>query len=164
MFKKFVMAAPLAVLAFSSSMAFAAGEARQSIDLRAHVPTNTFHVQPVTPISGPQSFFYRVQDGGFDPLSFQFDTRNTNGSIHASLESLVELFNGANTIPVKVEFNGVELTTTPQMVVDEPTSTPGHRTSMRLTPAAPGVGGYPAGDYVTVANVTFDAVPPVVTP
>lgn len=164
MLKKIAIAVPLAVLALSSSMAFAAGEARQSIDLRAHVPTNTFHVQPVTPITGPQSFFYRVQDGGFNPMSFQFDTRNTNGSIHASLESLVTLFNGSASIPVTVAFNGVELTTTPQMVVDEPTSTPGHRTTLDLTPDAPGTGGYPAGDYTAVANVTFDAVPPVGTP
>jgi hypothetical protein len=47
MFKKIAFAAPLAVLALSSSMAFAATEAKHSISLVAHVPAEDFYAVPV---------------------------------------------------------------------------------------------------------------------
>ena len=47
MFKKIAFAAPLAVLALSSSMAFAATDAKHSINIIAHVPTDDFYAVPV---------------------------------------------------------------------------------------------------------------------
>lgn len=49
MFKKLAIAAPLALLAMTSTGAFAAGEASHSISLVAHVPTNGFYVVPTDP-------------------------------------------------------------------------------------------------------------------
>ena len=48
MFKKIAIAAPLALLAMSST-AFAANEASHTISLVATVPTNSFYVVPVKP-------------------------------------------------------------------------------------------------------------------
>ena len=46
MFKKIAFAAPLAVLALSSSMAFAVEPISTSINVRAFIPTSLFNVAP----------------------------------------------------------------------------------------------------------------------
>ena len=46
MFKKFAIAVPMTLLALSSSVAFAAEEARTSINISATIPSKVFHAQP----------------------------------------------------------------------------------------------------------------------
>jgi hypothetical protein len=163
MFKKFAIAAPMAVLALSSSMAFAAGEARHSINLVASVPTKVFHVLPVDPdlIVKDQVLTYNPISDELSTLRAQFDTKNTNGSIAASLESEAFLSNGveADKVPLTVTFNGKALThTTTEEVVGEVESTPGKRVDLVIAPTKPGT-GYKPGEYTGAVTMVFDAVP-----
>src|SRR5438045_3263001 len=100
MFKKFAIAAPLAVLALQSSMAFAAGEAAHSINLIAHVPTNGFYVVPTDPdlVNKDQDMSFKPATGKMGEVNGFFDVRNNNGSVHASLESAPKLISGADSI------------------------------------------------------------------
>ena len=162
MLKKFAIAAPLAVLALQSSMAFAAGEAAHSINLIAHVPTNGFYVVPTDPdlVNKDQDMSYQPSTGKMGEVNGFFDVRNNNGSVHASLESAPKLISGAQSIDLKVEFNNKELTLTPQLVVGESESDANYRAPLKIT--AKGTTFQP-GDYTGVVAMTFDAVAPVGT-
>ena len=163
MFKKFAIAAPLAVLALQSSMAFAAGEAAHSISLIAHVPTNGFYVVPTDPdlVNKDQDMSYQPTTGKMGEVNGFFDVRNNNGSVHASLESAPKLIAGSQAIDLKVEFNNKELTLTPQMVVGESDSDVNYRAPLKIS--AKGTTFQP-GDYTGQVAMIFDAVPPVITP
>ena len=163
MLKKFAIAAPLAVLALQSSMAFAAGEAAHSINLIAHVPTNGFYVVPTDPdlVNKDQDMSFQPATGKMGEVNGFFDVRNNNGSVHASLESAPKLISGAQSIDLKVEFNNKELTLTPQLVVGESESDANYRAPLKIT--AKGTTFQP-GDYTGVVAMTFDAVAPVGTP
>jgi hypothetical protein len=107
MFKKFAIAAPLAVLALSSSAVFAAGEARHSISLIAHVPTNGFYVVPVDPdlVNKDQDMSFRPSTGTMGEVNGFFDVRNNNGSVYASLEGpLYDPRNGGWRDRIKRQF------------------------------------------------------------
>lgn len=163
MFKKIAIATPMAILALSSSMAFAAGEARHSINIVASIPTKQFHVLPVDPdlIVKEQRLSYDPITDQLSTLRAQFDTKNTDGSIHAMLEEEAYLFNGADRVPMAVTFNGTALSqTAPVEVVGEAESTPGKRVELVVAPTKPAA-GYKAGEYTGVVSMRFDAVPPV---
>ncbi|AWY42990.1 hypothetical protein DKY63_24985 [Pseudomonas putida] len=166
MFKKIAIATPMAILALSSSMAFAEGEARHSINIVASVPTNVFHVLPVDPdlIVKDQRLSYDPIADQLSTLRAQFDTKNTNGSIHAMLESEAYLSNGAiaDKVPLTVTFNGHALSqTAPVEVVGEAESTPGKRVELVVAPTKPATGGYKPGEYSGVVAMRFDAVLPI---
>ncbi|WP_213938403.1 CS1 type fimbrial major subunit [Pseudomonas sp. dw_612] len=161
MFKKMTFAAPLALLALTSSMAFAAGEAKHSISLVAHVPTNGFYVVPVDPdlVAKDQRMDFQPTTGQMAEVNGFFDMRNNNGSVHASFVTPPKLLSGASTIDLKVEINGLELTTTPQMVAGETESNVNYRAPLRIS--AKGTTFAP-GDYTGDVALIFDAVPPVI--
>lgn len=163
MFKKIAMTAPLAILALSSSVVFAAGEASHSISLVAHVPTNGFYVVPTDPdlVNKDQDMSHQPSTGKMGEVNGFFDVRNNNGSVHASLDSAPKLISGADTIDLQVSLNNKVLTLTPQMVVGETESDVNYRAPLKIT--ALGTSFQP-GDYTGVVAMTFDAVPPVVTP
>ncbi|WP_085706797.1 CS1 type fimbrial major subunit [Pseudomonas sp. B35(2017)] len=163
MFKKFAIAAPLAVFALGSSMAFAAGEARHSISLVAHVPTNGFYVVPTDfdLVNKDQDMSYQPSTGKMREVNGFFDVRNNNGSVHASLESVPQLIYGNEVIDLKVEFNNKELNQTPQMVVGESESDVNYRAPLKISAKG---NNFQPGDYTGVVAMTFDAVPPVITP
>ena len=163
MFKKIAFAAPLAVLALSSSAVFAAGEARHSINLVAHVPTNGFYVVPVDPdlVNKDQRMDYIPSKGTMDEVNGFFDVRNNNGSVHASLESVPKLISGATEIGLQVALNNVVLTTTPQMVVGETESNVNYRAPLNIKAVGT---TFAPGDYTGAVTMMFDAVPPVTTP
>ncbi|EJM60266.1 CS1 type fimbrial major subunit [Pseudomonas sp. KB_15] len=160
MFKKFAIAAPLAVLALSSSAVFAAGEARHSISLVAHVPTNGFYVVPVDPdlVNKDQDMSFRPSTGTMGEVNGFFDMRNNNGSVHASLESVPKLISGATSIDLQVALNNVVLTTTPQMVVGETESNVNYRAPLNIKAVGT---TFTPGDYTGAVTMMFDAVPPV---
>lgn len=160
MFKKIAMAAPLAALVLGSSMVFAAGEARHSISLVAHVPTNGFYVVPVDPdlVSKDQDMSFSPITGTMKPVNGFFDVRNNNGSVHGSLEGVPKLIGGASIIDLEVKFNNVVLTQTPQMVVGEAESDVNYRAPVSIT--AKGTNFTP-GDYTGAVTMMFDAVTPV---
>jgi hypothetical protein len=160
MFKKFAIAAPLAVLALSSSAVFAAGEARHSISLIAHVPTNGFYVVPVDPdlVNKDQDMSFRPSTGTMGEVNGFFDVRNNNGSVYASLESVPKLISGATSIDLQVTLNTKVLSTTPAMVVGETESNVNFRAPLNIK----AVGStFAPGDYTGAVTMMFDAVPPV---
>jgi hypothetical protein len=109
MFKKIAFAAPMAVLALSSSMAFAATEARHSISLTAHVPSDDFYAVPVNP-----SLTNEDQDMSYDPAKdamravegHYFDILHTAGAVSARLETPAQLIAGSNQLESRVERQG----------------------------------------------------------
>lgn len=160
MFKKIAITASLAALALSSSVTFAAGEARHSISLIAHVPTNGFYVVPTDSdlVNKDQDMSFQPSTGKMREVNGFFDVRNNNGSVHASLESVPKLISGAQAIDLQVLFNNKELTLTPQMVVGESESDVNYRAPLKIS--AKGTTFQP-GDYTGVVAMTFDAVPPI---
>ncbi|WP_064118955.1 CS1 type fimbrial major subunit [Pseudomonas fluorescens] len=162
MFKKLVIAAPLAFLALNSSIVSAAGEANHSISLIAHVPTNGFYVVPVDPdlVNKDQDMSYQPSTGKMGEVNGFFDVRNNNGSVHASLESQPKLIAGNASIDLQVMLNNKELTLTPQMVVGEAESDVNFRAPLKI--AAKGSNFQP-GDYTGSVAMIFDAVAPVGT-
>ncbi|UDI91891.1 MULTISPECIES: CS1 type fimbrial major subunit [Pseudomonas] len=160
MFKKIAITASLAALALSSSVTFAAGEARHSISLIAHVPTNGFYVVPTDTdlVNKDQDMSYQPSTGKMREINGFFDVRNNNGSVHASLESVPQLIYGSETIPLEVSFNNKVLTLTPQMVVGESESDVNYRAPIKIRATG---SSFPSGDYTGVVALTFDAVPPI---
>lgn len=162
MFKKFAIAAPLAVMALSSSMAFAAGEASHTVNIKANIPTTVFHAQPRDPNWGrDETMSYNLANGELAPLSAIYDLRNTNGSVHAYIDGgPAVLFNGDATqnIPLTTTLNGVTLTGTPLEVADETSSTGGVAAELRIVAAKPSE--TQRGTYTVVMPLVFDAVLP----
>lgn len=162
MFKTFLVAAPLVVVALASTGAFAAGEASHTVNLKANIPTTVFHAQPRDPNWGrDETMSYNLVSGELASLSAIYDIRNTNGSVHAYIEGgPAVLFNGdtSQNIPLTTSLNGVTLTGTPQEVVNEADSTPGVGAEMRIVAAKPTA--TQRGTYTAVMPVVFDAVLP----
>ena len=164
MFKKFAIAAPLAVLALGSTGAFAAGEAAHSISIIAHVPTNGFYVVPTNPdlVNKDQDMSFVPSTGKMGEVNGFFDIRNNNGSVHASLDSAPKLISGSSSIDLTVKINNIELTTTPKAIVGEAESNDNFRAPLNI--AVSNTAAPTPGDYTGVVAMTFDAVPPVGTP
>ncbi|MBR7199217.1 fimbrial assembly protein [Pseudomonas sp. CFBP13508] len=158
MFKKIAIAAPLALLAMSST-AFAAGEASHSISLIAHVPTNGFYVVPTDPdlVNKDQDMSYQPSTGKMAEVNGFFDVRNNNGSVHASLESQPKLVSGSSSIDLQVMLNNKELTLTPQLVVGEAESDVNYRAPLKISAKG---NSFQPGDYTGSVAMIFDAVPP----
>nr|WP_314562472.1 CS1 type fimbrial major subunit [uncultured Pseudomonas sp.] len=161
MFKKFAVAAPLVAVAMSATTAFAADDARSSINITADIPTKQFHAQPRDPNFGKnETMNYNPVSGELSSLRATFDVKNTDGSIHAYIEggpTAAALYNGSDSIALTNTFNGVTLTATPQEVVDDPQSTPGTQADLVVTPAKPL--DTQNGLYTSNYTVIFDAVP-----
>ena len=159
MFKKFAIAVPTALLALSSSMAFAADEARSSINISAFIPTNAFHAQPVNPEFGKdEKMTWDVVNEKLSTLRATYDIRHTLGSVNAYVEGGPQpLHNGNNFIALTYAFNGVTLSGTSQEVVSDAASNGGMRADLVITPAQPLVAQ--TGLYTASPVVIFDAVP-----
>ena len=166
MFKKFVIAAPLALLALNSSMAFAAGEANHTVNIKANIPTTVFHAQPRDPNFGrDESMSYNIVSGELAPLTAIYDLKNTNGSVHAYIEGgPAVLFNGntSQNIPLTTTLHGVQLDGTPKEVVNDADSTPGVGAELRISAAKPSA--TQRGAYTSAVALVFDAVLPAPAP
>ena len=161
MFKKIAIAAPFVAVALSSSIAFAADDARTAINIKADIPTKQFHAQPRDPNFGKdETMNYNPVSGELSSLRATFDVKNTDGSVHAYIEggpTAAALYNGSNSIALTNTFNGITLTGLPQEVVDDPQSTPGTQADLVVTPAKPL--DTQNGLYTASYTVIFDAVP-----
>ena len=166
MFKKFAIAAPLALLALNSSMAFAAGEANHTLNIKANIPTTVFHAQPRDPNFGrDESMSYNIVSGELAPLTAIYDLKNTNGSVHAYIEGgPAVLFNGntSQNIPLTTTLHGVQLDGTPKEVVNDADSTPGVGAELRISAAKPSA--TQRGAYTSAVALVFDAVLPTPAP
>ena len=127
MFKKLAITVPMTLLALSSSMAFAAEEARTSINISATIPSKVFHAQPRNPDFGKdERMAYVLGAGTLTPLRATYDVQHTNGSVGAYVEGGPQpLSNGNNTIALTYTFNGTTLTGVSQEVVGDTESNGG---------------------------------------
>jgi hypothetical protein len=149
----------MTLLALSSSVAFAAEEARTSINISATIPTQVFHAQPVNPDFGKdEKMSYNLADGSLNPVRATYDIRHTNGSVGAYVEGGPQpLFNGNNNIALTYTFNGVTLTGTSQEVVGDSESNGGMRADLVIAAAKPT--NSQTGVYTATPVVIFDAIP-----
>lgn len=155
MLKKLAIAAPLAVLAFSSSLAFAATEARHTISLIAHVPADDFYAVPVNDdlVNKDQDMSYNPSTGAMRTVDGHFDVLHTAGKVNARLEGTPMLIGGNKTIALKVELNGRTLTTTSEEVVGEEESNVRYRAPFKVS----AVGAKPAaGDYTGIVTMVIE--------
>jgi hypothetical protein len=159
MLKQLVSATALAATALTSSLAFAADDARSSIHITANIPTQQFHVQPRNPDFGRDEIMsYNTVSGTLSSLRQTFDVKNTDGSVNAYIEGgPASLYNGSDSIALTTTFNGVTLTATPQEVVVDASSTPGTQADMTIAAATPQ--STQVGLYTADMTVIFDAVP-----
>ncbi|WP_347929037.1 CS1 type fimbrial major subunit [Pseudomonas helvetica] len=159
MFKKFAVAVPMTLLALSSSMAFAADEARSSINISANIPTWQFHAQPVNPDFGKdEKMSWNVVTESLAPLRATYDIRHSLGSVNAYVEGGPQpLHNGKDFLALTYVFNGVTLTGTSKEVVGDTESNAGMRADLVISAALPG--STQTGVYTANPVVVFDAVP-----
>jgi hypothetical protein len=155
MFKKIAFAAPMAVLALTSSMAFAATEAKHSISIVAHVPTDDFYAVPVDAdlVNKDQDMSFNPSTGAMKTVDGHFDVLHTAGKVHARLEGAPKLIAGNKTIDLKVELNGTELTTASQEVVGAEESNVRYRAPFKIS--AKGT-TFDAGDYTGVVMLVVE--------
>lgn len=160
MLKQFMTGASLAAAALSSSLAFAADDARSSIHISANIPTQQFHVQPRNPDFGKHEVMhYDPVTNWLSSVRQTYDVKNTDGSVHAYVqEGRAYLDNGIDRIPLDIMFNNIRLDGVPQEVVDDATSTPGTQAEMLISAASMSVERIP-GFYTGDFTVIFDAVP-----
>ncbi|MBK5356394.1 adhesin [Pseudomonas sp. TH41] len=161
MFKKFAIAVPMTLLALSSSVAFAAEEARSSINISATIPSKVFHAQPRNPDFGKdEKMTYELGAGTLTPLRATYDVQHTNGSVGAYVEGGPQpLSNGSNTIALTYTFNGTTLSGVSQEVVGDTESNGGMQADLVIAAAKPADGQN--GLYTATPVVIFDAIPRV---
>jgi hypothetical protein len=159
MLKQLVSSTALVAAALSSSLAFAADDARSSIHISATIPTQQFHVLPRDPEFGKnETMSYNLVNGTLSSLRQTFDVKNTEGSVNAYIEGgPASLYNGRDAIALTTAFNGVTLTASPQEVVTDAASTPGTQADMVIAAARPA--DTQNGLYTADMTVVFDAVP-----
>ncbi|MGH8390429.1 MAG: CS1 type fimbrial major subunit [Pseudomonas sp.] len=160
MSKKIVLAVPMAILALGSSMAFAANDARTSINISATIPSSQFHAQPVDADFGnDEKMAYDLVSGTLSPLRAAYNVKHTDGGVAAYVEGGPQpLFNGADTIALTYTFNGVLLSAAPQVVVSEAAAKPGIRAELVIAAAAKPAPAQ-VGNYTANPTIIFDALP-----
>jgi hypothetical protein len=160
MLKKIAFSAPLAILALSSSFAFAE-ESRNTINITAKVPSSVFHAQPVDPNFGKaETMDYDIPSGTLSSLRANYFVKHTDGAVGAYVEGGPQpLFNGADEIALTYTFNGVLLTAVSKEVVTEAAAKPGLKAELAIVPATPATDKF--GVYTATPVVVFDAIPKV---
>ncbi|WP_095132287.1 CS1 type fimbrial major subunit [Pseudomonas sp. Irchel s3h14] len=158
MFKKIAFAAPLAVLALGSSMAFAAEPINQVINIKAFVPTSLFNVAPQNPDFGRDETMTRQGSGDLTTVRGLFNMKHTDpkGAINALIDGDAALYNGRDSIPLTVTIGGVELGSTTTEVVNQLDSVPGVQREMVIKAQTPTP--TQTGDYSTSFAVIFEPV------
>jgi len=140
--KNFLIKGLLSVAILGSAYVNAANQQSYTINLKADIPSDAFQIVPVD-----NGWINQTQIMGFDlntmklqTFEKQFQFKNTSGGIQATLTNTDSngdaiLSNGSDIIPLKVEFNGVQLTDTAQTVVDDVAAKAGGRTMLRISQA-----------------------------
>ena len=156
MFKKIAFSAPLAVIALSSSMAFAATEARHTISLVATVNADDFYAVPVDfdLVNKDQDMSYNPSTNAMRSVDGHFDVLHTAGKVNARLEGIPKLIAGNKSIDLKVELNGKALTTTSQEVVGDEESNTRYRAPFKISAVT--TQKPDAGDYTGVVMLVVE--------
>lgn len=153
----------LLALLIVTPAAWAERDASSIINIKAQIPTQSFHVLPANPEFGrDETLNYNPLSGSLSSLRQMYSVKNTDGSVHAYIEGgPIPLFNGNmdQNIALTTSFNGVVLTGTPKEVVTDDASTVGIHANMDIVPATPGADV--SGLYTASYTVIFDNVPRV---
>ena len=172
----------LLALLIVTPAAWAERDASSVINIKAQIPTQSFHVLPANPEFGrDETLNYNPLSGSLSSLRQMYSVKNTDGSVHAYIEGgPIPLFNGNmdQNIALTTSFNGVVLTGTPKEVVTDDASTVGVvltgtpkevvtddastvgiHANMDIVPATPGADV--SGLYTASYTVIFDNVPRV---
>ena len=153
----------LLALLLVTPAAWAERDASSVINIKAQIPTQSFHVLPANPEFGrDETLNYNPLSGSLSSLRQMYSVKNTDGSVHAYIEGgPIPLFNGNmdQNIALTTSFNGVVLTGTPKEVVTDDASTVGIHANMDIVPATPGADV--SGLYTASYTVIFDNVPRV---
>lgn len=158
MFKKLAIAAPFAMLALTSSMAFAVEPISTSINVRAFIPTSLFSAAPQDPNFGRDEVMTQLGSGELSTVDQIFNLKHTDpkGAINALIEGPASLYNGRDAIPLTVSIGGVQLSDTTTEIVNETDSVPGVQRSLRIKAATPTA--TQTGDYTGSFAVVFEPV------
>ncbi|PKH77386.1 adhesin [Pseudomonas sp. Choline-02u-1] len=161
MFKKIAIAAPLALLAMSSSVVFAADPINQVINIKAFVPTSLFNVAPQKPDFGVDETMYQQPSGELSTITETFNMKHTDtkGSINAFIDGTAALYNGRDSIPLTLKIGSVQLSDVSTEVVNATDSVPGVQRTMEIKAATPTA--TQTGNYSGSFAVVFE---PVITP
>lgn len=159
MFKKIALAAPLALLALSSSVAFAAESASHSIQIEARVPPKNAYVIPTNPdlVNKTQFMHYNPSTGELDQVIGSFEMLHTGGHIESSLTSPAVLQSGADKIPVEVSLNNVVLDLTPKTSVEDDPSNSNYRAQFKAKALIKGADAK-EGEYTGTISLMHDFV------
>ena len=153
----------LLALLIVTPAAWAERDASSVINIKAQIPTQSFHVLPANPEFGrDETLNYNPLSGSLSSLRQMYSVKNTDGSVHAYIEGgPIPLFNGNmdQNIALTTSFNGVVLTGTPKEFVTDDASTVGIHANMDIVPATPGADV--SGLYTASYTVIFDNVPRV---
>lgn len=153
----------LLALLIVTPAAWAERDASSVINIKAQIPTQSFHVLPANPEFGrDETLNYNPLSGSLSSLRQMYSVKNTDGSVHAYIEGgPIPLYNGNmdQNIALTTSFNGVVLTGTPKEVVTDDASTVGIHANMDIVPATPGADV--SGLYTASYTVIFDNVPRV---
>lgn len=163
---KSLIACAVACAAFTGS-ATAADVESYSIQLKASIPSSDFHVRPVEAgwIDQVQTMEYDLATNRLLPVEKLFQYKNTAGAIQASLDANFTdatgssiLYNGTQSIPLKVSFNNTEVTTTAKDVVTSSDASTGGRANLKIesdssTTLLPGTH---AGEYTGTVAIIFE--------
>ncbi|WP_197058908.1 CS1 type fimbrial major subunit [Enterobacter sp. Bisph1] len=138
--KKTMVAALFITTTFGGAVAHAAANTIESytIQLKASVPSDDFHVIPVDSgwINQEQDMGYDISTSKLKVFDKQFQFKNTSGGIQATLSGNLnsagkpQLSNGPDVIPLSVKFNNVALSKTAISVVSDADAKIGGRTSL----------------------------------
>jgi hypothetical protein len=158
MFKKIAFAAPLAVLALSSSMAFAVDPISTSITIKAVIPTSIFDVSHQNPGFGQNEVMTLLSNGELSTVDSTLNMKHTDpkGAINAFTEGDVALFNGRDRIPLTITIGGIVINETPTEVANEIETVAGVQRAMRIKADTPTV--TQTGSYIGNLNVVFEPV------
>lgn len=134
--KKIVISCALISIPF---IAYAAEQQSYSIEVVASVPDDSFYVMPVDGgwINEPQAMDYDYGTQRLRSIEKDFQYKSTLGGIQAYLTNTDSagssiLSNGQDTIPLKVSFNGIALSSSTSEVVSESAAKNGGRTNLRI--------------------------------
>ena len=138
---KAMAAALFVTTAFGGAIAHAADPNQSyTINLKASVPSEDFHVIPVDSgwIGQEQDMGYDIATSKLKVFDKQFQFKNTSGGIQATLNGNLnssgapQLSNGTDVIPLAVKFNNVALSKTAATVVNDADAKVGGRTSLLI--------------------------------
>ena len=159
MFKKLALSIPAAALLLSSSMVMAdANQERINIQLKADIPTSTFHVRPPASedFTKEQVLQWDINKKELMAWKNRLEVLNTDKGIQAKLDVPPVLIDGAEKIALTVKVNGIDVSATQAIkVVDDADANSPHQVEFVITPVKP-TDNYKPGLYTGSVSLIFE--------